>query len=225
MSSVSAAVSVTLAIVVDDAATSAIAGGCAAGASGTVDGPVSLLQAIQLPKQIATIAPIQRNPICFRILLPLLVVSLHATESVPPTVTTYLPSTEVGTQESLPALGITRAHSCLAEEATLNHHRRTRSFPGRRPSNRDRSRREQPELCRSERESFRQRLGRSTMYRLGGQATLCFVVSLLCCRLSSTTATVTFPVLWKCRDRAGRTTRFAVKRTWNRGPLRLAGAA
>ena len=41
------------------------------------------------------------------------------------------------------------------------------------------------------------------MYRLGGQATLCFVVSLLCCRLSSTTATVTFQVLWKRRGHAG----------------------
>ena len=41
------------------------------------------------------------------------------------------------------------------------------------------------------------------MYRLGGQATLCFVVSLLCCRLSSTTATVTFQVSWKRRGHAG----------------------
>ena len=41
------------------------------------------------------------------------------------------------------------------------------------------------------------------MYGLGEQATLCFVVSLSCCRLSSTTATVTFQVLWKCRGHAG----------------------
>ena len=55
--------------------------------------------------------------------------------------------------------------------------------------------------------SLRQRPGRSTRFRLAEQATLCFVASLLCCRLSSTTAAVTFQVLWKCRGRADRTMR------------------